>query len=195
MLEIILWLVVLGVICFIFLILRFFQPELIYTLRQAIVKVEINKALLDMDADKDGYEENFQNALSKDFRSESRRFDRRYVHERLQKVKELYHLQHVINDEKNYQSCILELANLLSNIAQNLSLERDNRYNLTFADEILEFLKNTREEKDPKTIVPVTEGIEKWYESNPISIEQCVEVLIAVINALLIREKQQHFKS
>lgn len=189
--EAILWLVVLGIIFFIFLILRFFQPELIYTLRQAIVKVEITKSFLEMDEKKDGYKQRYHKALAKDFRSESRRCDRPYVHQRLQKVKELYNLQDSIHEEKNYQNCIVELANLLSNIAQNLTLKRDYKYHLTYANEILNFLKDKRVEKDVSSVKPVeSNSIEEWFKANPISVEQSVEVLVAVINALLIREKK-----
>lgn len=190
--EAILWLVVLGIICFIFLILRFFQPELIYTLRQAVVKVEISKAFLEKEAEKEGYLERYHRALAKDFRSESRRHDKRYIYQRLQKVKELYNLQEAINEEKNYQTCIVELSNLLSNIAQNLTLKKDYKYHLTYASEILKFLKEERIAKDNTNIrtVDANASIEEWFAANPISVEQSVEILVAIINALLIRESK-----
>jgi hypothetical protein len=196
--EFIIWLLVLGAISFFFLILRFIQPELIYTLRQAIVKVEINKAFLESDelCDTDDEakisEDHFKKALAKDFRSESRRYDREYVSDRLQKIKELYRLQHGMHKNKNYQICIVELSNLLSSVAHNLSLQEDNQYKLTYAEDVLKFLSVQRIANNDEVSEATT--IEEWFESNPISVEQSLEVLSAVIFALLLRENNSMVK-
>lgn len=193
--ELINWAVLLGLVGWIFLILRFIQPELIYTLRQSIVKVEINKSWLEVDSDIENSEVRFLKALTKDFRSESRRSDIDYIDERIQKVKELYRFQDIIDEDRNYQNCIIELSNLLGNLAHNIVLDKENRYPVVLADEVLKFLQTKRLEnktsgKDTLVKDLNSDRIEDWFVANPISVEQSVEVLIAIIYAILLRDNE-----
>jgi hypothetical protein len=111
-----------GVVIILALILRFVLPELIYGLRQEIVKVRTTKAFLDRKAGRPVARDRFVSLLTKDVRYESSDRNERYALERTGRVRELYHISRQPQKRRWFRKpkphlCIIELSNLLANFA------------------------------------------------------------------------------
>lgn len=193
---------IIVLLLFVLLLIRFVQPQLIYSFRQILAKIEINRAILLIDAD-DGDRadamERYRRALIKDIRYETNHHGESYVMRRLKKISELYRIidhKGLYGDRPHDQDtsakiCIIELANLLDNLGRDLIAVREVNAPKIPSSEILSFLKN---EADHLSGVTPLEGeqedaLETWFVENPMSIEQCIELLTAAAWALACRQR------
>lgn len=191
-------LMIFGTLLFVLLLLRFVQPQLIYSLRQVLSKIEVNRAVLQAETDSDLALARYQNALIKDIRYESQFYSDSYVMERLKKISELYRIldrnmrdgDEVIEKERSPQICIIELANLLDSLGRNLIPTKEFDSPFAPAHEILEFLKARTIDKlkNEGQVPKIADSLETWYVENPMTIEQCIELLSATAWALACRQ-------
>lgn len=193
-------------LCFLLLLVRFVLPELIYIIRQILAKIEINRLILEEDSAEEGADPDpdrpnkFQRALIADIRYESPFAGDEYVMNRLKKISVLYRIlvreqraNNGVNDiNASPHVCIIELANLLDNLGRKLVPRTEFDNPVSHSREILRFLMEEVRRKsnpgegdqEPDEDVP----IEAWYTENPMSIEQCIELLSAAAWALAYRE-------
>ncbi len=176
------------------LVLRFVLPELIYGLRQEIVRVSMTKAFLDRRAGRSVPKERFAALLTKDFRYESSDRSERYALERITKIRELYHISQHPHKRKWFrkpkpQLCITELANLLVNLATHIRpLDESNQSSLGATNLLLHICNTIRQTKQAESLAKAKE-VEEYLTQNPMSIEQISEILIAAVFAIAYRQR------
>jgi hypothetical protein len=129
------------------LVLRFVQPELIYSLRQVLVKIGMNKVQLDDEAGRTGLSSRYHELLIKDLRFETLGHDSAYALKRINKIRELYstldmqrHSDLNVKKELRPHVCIIELANLLKNLGEHMTPEKHIHYPTVKADQILKLI-------------------------------------------------------
>ena len=187
------------------LFMRFVQPELIYSFRQILVKIGMNKVYLDQDAGRSDLSARYQELLIKDLRFETVGYDSSYALKRINKIRELYSTldwhrseDFSINKERRPQVCILELVSLLKNLGEHIRPQRDYDYPTVKADAILKLIANEirliqSSRQNDQSGEPLKLGsdkeVEEWFMENPMSIEQTIEVLIAAVFGLAYRQK------
>lgn len=181
------------------LIIRFIQPELIYTIRQTIVKVKTNKAFLDYDANRFNTANTFPDLLMKDFRYETRDYDEKYVLQRVMKIRELYRILDLrrpavpgLTRERKPQVCIIELASLLGNLARHITPDLKFSYSTVGAQDLLAFIGNQIITKHPgQSPLKNEKEVEEWFAEHPVSIEQVIEILNTAVFGLAYRQRTQ----
>ena len=151
------------------LVLRFVQPELIYSLRQILVKIGMNKVQLDDEAGRTGLSSRYHELLIKDLRFETLGHDSAYALKRINKIRELYstldlqrHSNLNVKKELRPQVCIIELANLLKNLGEHLTPEKHIHYPTVKADQILKMIA--------KEVMSIVEPVTVSTAGNPMTI-------------------------
>jgi hypothetical protein len=186
--------IVVGFIVLIVLVIRFIQPELIYSVRQALVEVRTNKAFLDWQEGRSSAAAAFSRQLIKDVRYETREYDEEHVLWRVNKIRELYRLldprrksvgSHTASRDR---VCIVELAEMLKNIGMHVTPRVEYAGAVVGADGLLTFLANSVRESENFPVLENDAEIQSWFSEHPISIEQTVEILIAAVSALAYRQ-------
>lgn len=146
MLYYLLWI---GVILVVLLVLRMWQPELIYSFRKVLIKVRSAQALLG--AEKGAGDTTFSELLVKDLRYETRVGDVEYALERSMKLRELYQMLDLRREDvpglpmkgRKPQVCIVELSNLMGNLAKKMTPDIGYNYPVTLgANTLLAFIGN-----------------------------------------------------
>ncbi|MDT7687244.1 MAG: hypothetical protein QOE46_3 [Acidobacteriota bacterium] len=189
------WLIVAFIL--IILVLRFVQPELVYSFRQVLVKIGMRKVFLDRKERREDLSAMYNRLLVKDFRYETLGHDWNYALKRVNKMRELYStldLQRgdvagIDDDERKPQVCIIELANLLSNLGDHVKPERDIHHPTVKADEILRLVGNSI--KREGEALQKDNEVEAWFIENPMSIEQTIEIMIAAVFGLAYRQQAE----
>lgn len=157
MLYYLLWM---GVIVVVLLVLRMWQPELIYSFRKLLVNVRTAQALLSCENGAGDGKTTFSQLLLKDLRYETRVDDVTYALKRSMKLRELYQMLDLRREDvpglpmsgRKPQVCIVELSNLLGNLARKITPDVDYNYPTLGANTLLAFIgselmKSTRPEK------------------------------------------------
>src|SRR5947209_8971337 len=190
------------------LVLRFVQPEIIYIIREQLIRVGINKVMLEQEADRGkNHNERYNELTLKEFRYETLGHSTEYALERAGKIRELYSAMDAkraesmpeLEAERRPQICIVELANLLRNMGEHLKPATEYDYKTVKADAILGFVTlqiregqvGAGESEDNAAPLPLPSEIVNWFQVNPISIEQTVEILLAAVYGLAYRLREQ----
>ena len=180
------------------LFLRFIQPELIYSVRNALIRIKANKAFLDAQAQRRNRSYLFPRLLVQDFRYESLDYDEQYVLIRVMKIRELYRVLDLRRDsvnglpkERKPQVCIIELANMLGNLGKHVSPEVRFKDHTIGANAILTFIGN--EIRKSKNLPAFQDDAEvaRWFTEFPITIEQTIEIMISAVFGLAYRQRSQ----
>jgi hypothetical protein len=190
------------------LVLRFVQPEIIYIIREQLIRVGINKVIIEQEADRGkNHNERYNELTLKEFRYETLGHSTEYALERAGKIRELYSAMDAkraknipeLEAERKPQICIVELANLLRNMGEHLKPETEYDYKTVKADAILGFITlqisteqgGVDESEAAAAPMPPPSDIVHWFQTHPISIEQAVEILLAAVYGLAYRLREQ----
>ena len=129
------------------LVLRFVQPELIYSFRRGLVRIGLNKVHKDRKAGRTGLSPRYHELLIKDLRFETLGHDSVYALSRINQIRRLYSTldlqrNHSLRVKKELRShvCIIELANLLKNLGEHMTPEKHIHYPTVKADQILKMI-------------------------------------------------------
>lgn len=191
------------------LMLRFVQPELVYIVREQWIKVGINRVILEQEINRGkDHNERYNELTLKEFRYETLGHSAEYVLQRAGKIRELYSAMDTKRAEsmpeleldRRPQVCIVELANLLRNMGEHLETTSEYDYKTIKADAILGFIilqiseSAEHSASGERIAAPLPEAREvvDWFQRNPISIEQTLEVLLAAVYGLAYRLRVQH---
>lgn len=179
------------------LIARIVQPELIYGLRGELNEVLSNKAFLDFEAGRrsEAVSLQFNEILRADARYETRVFDKFSVLRRVQKIKELYRLndprrsaQASLRHDAGQKICIIELAGMVRNLARQIKPIAENNRARVMASDMLRFIaREAAHAASEPAFLDKERDIEAWYLDHPITIEQAIEMMSAVVFALSYR--------
>ena len=208
----VIYLLVMAVAVFILgcLVLRFVQPEIIYIIREQLIKVGINRVIIEQEANRGkDHNERYNELTLKEFRYETLGNTAEYVLERAGKIRELYSAMDAkralampqLEADRRPQVCIVELGNLLRNMGEQLKPTAEIDYPKTVkADAILGFIALQLDKENAGAAEPGADGVEslplprevvRLFQENPISIEQAVEILLAAVHGLAYRLRQQ----
>lgn len=191
---------VLAFLVLILLMLRFVRPELIYSFRYYLTRVQSTKTLLDSEASDEDRRADFVALMVNDHRYEVLGYDEEYIFERTTRLRRLYHVLDLRRGEvlglpaqRQPQVCLIELANLLGKLAKDITPDKKYDYPPIDANEILTFIGNRiREAKGLRRPMVNEKQVADWFIQFPISIEQLIEILIAAVNSLAYRHKAQN---
>lgn len=178
------------------MVLRFVQPELLYGLRRVLREVRLNKAVIDFDAGRPSANRELVDALARDGRPESREVTASSARRRANKLRELYRIRDprraikIVEDknrkQENARICITELADIVRGLAPKITPNIEFRRAIVPSGSLLRYIGRSVQESEGE--VDLTEAnLGAWYIANPVSIEQCIEMLIAVVEALAFR--------
>lgn len=188
------------------LVLRFVQPEAIYTLREQLVEVGINRVVLEQEASV-GRNHNIRyNELRlKALRYETLGHTAEYALERAGKIRELYSGMDSkrarempdLGSDLRPQVCIIELGNLLRNMGEHLQPTEDYDYKTIKADAILSFIAREMSEEAGGDAADETpphrpDEVVNWFQAKPMSIEQTIEILLCAVHGLAYRLRVQN---
>jgi len=187
-------------IVLVFLFLRFVQPELIYSVREALVKIGMNKVLLDEEAGRSGnHNAKYYKLLIKKLQYETVGDSYHYAFDRVSKLRELYNALSVqreelkgVNVERKPQICIAELANLLHISAKQIVPTKEYKHKTVKADALLRLIIEQIRETDSQQAPLSDKDVEAWYLLHPISVEQVIEIQIAAVLGLAYRHKAEN---
>lgn len=178
------------------LIIRFVQPNLIYSVRQGLVMVRANKAFLDKMAGRSDASPEFLQLLMHEARWENRDNDENEILERVIKIKELYRILDLrrpvlekFRKEQKPQVCIVELASLLSNLGGRIKPNVEHNHTIINDSAILKFIGNQIRLAQGEKNFAHDEDVDEWFIENPISIEQVIEIMIAAVVGLAHRQQ------
>jgi hypothetical protein len=184
-----------GIAILIALVLRFVQPELIYSLRQALIRIRTNKLFIDQDAGRKIDPHELRELILTDRRFETRAYDTKYLLQRVTKIREL---SRMLDPRRSPEGtavplaeriCIMELADMLKNLAEELVPRKEYFGPTLGASALLQFIAEKRREVEGWPKLTEERDIENWYISHPISMEQTVELLTAAVFALAYRQR------
>jgi hypothetical protein len=200
--------IVILTIALLFLVIRFVQPELLYSARQALLIVRANRAFLGYGHDPLANHD-LQMALEMDSRFEAPALDGNYVEQRLLKISKLYRLLDsrrggTVRRSHGPQLCIIEAANLIAQLGRQTTPRPEYRQALVPARALLAHIANevtrsrepistAKEAKEASEGVGIIrdEEVRNWFLENPISVEQEVELLRAAAYGLLYRHQAE----
>lgn len=139
-----------GVAVVVLLVLRMWQPELIYSFRKLLVNVRTTKAFLSAESGASAGDSTFSELLVKDLRYETRVDDVTYALKRSMKLRELYQMLDLRREDvpglpphrRKPQVCIVELSNLLENLARKMKPDVEYNYPTLGANTLLAFIGN-----------------------------------------------------
>jgi hypothetical protein len=191
---------ILITIILVFLYLRFVHPELIYSVREVLVKVGMNKVLLDEEAGRSGnHNAKYYKLLIKKLQYETAGDSYNYAFDRVSKLRELYNTLSIqreelegINVERKPQICIAELANLLHTLSKQIVPTKEYRHKTVKADALLRLIIERIRENNLQQAPLSDKEVEDWFILNPISIEQVIEIQIAAVLGLAYRQKAEN---
>ncbi len=169
------------------LIVRFVQPELIYSLRSATNGVRAGRLFLE-ESKSAVHSENFARLLVRDRRYESRTSN--VSTGRLTKIRELYKMAHHDQNPRAIpEACIVELSDMLRTLGRRIEVSSGPDPDPTPANVILELLAREVSARRGLGAVP-NDALElgEWYMKHPISLEQAIELILASVVALNIRD-------
>jgi hypothetical protein len=192
------------------LVLRFVQPEIIYIVREQLIKVGISRVVLEQEANRGkDHNERYNELTLKEFRYETLGHTAEYALDRAGKIRELYSVMDAkraeempeLEAERRPQICIVELANLLHNMGWRLTPRIREEYKTIKADAILRFIAlqicaeggeeaAAGQQNAPQPLEQPSDVVE-WFQKNPISIEQAVEILLAAVHSLAYRLREE----
>jgi hypothetical protein len=180
-----------SVAALVLLVIRFVQPELIYSVRRALVAVGMNKAFIDKRAGRDNVNRRFKALLVSQARFETRIYNIAMLQDRVVKISELYRLldprRHLIRSERP-QVCIAELGSLAAELGRTLETNPEHNAPIVKASALLKHIADgILQSQDDKPLDE--ERVDRWFINNPISIEQVIEILIAAVIALAHRQQ------
>lgn len=179
------------------LLIRFIHPRALYGVRHVHQLAEARKLFLRKLEGQDVPTERFVHLLSRDFRHESVDENRQVVLTRVSRIRELFRLLSPARQDlprgmllPSVALCVTELAQIIGNMSRRLRSEGEYDYDLVPAHIVLSSVAEKIEEKAGGVFRFTNEReIEEWFGQHPISIEQVVEILSAVVFALAIRER------
>jgi hypothetical protein len=175
------------------LLMRFIQPELIYSVRQGMVSVGTNKAFIDKMDGRHDVDVMYKQLLVQEDRHETRTSDEMFILlNRVAKISELYRLldprRPLVKDQKP-QVCIVELGALLSNLGHNVEINPEHIAPTIKAGAVLKYIANEILASQNEKPLENDDDIDDWFTDNPISIPQVIELLIAAVVALAHRQQ------
>jgi hypothetical protein len=188
-----------GVVVLLVLVIRFLQPEFIYSLRYYLTRVQCAKTFLESQTTDEDRTSAFARLLVNDCRFEVLGYDDRYVLERATKLRKLSHVLDLrrgkipgLPDKRKPQVCIIELANLLGNLARAMIPDKRYDYIPVDAHEILVFIGDRiRTSKGIQQPLASERHVADWFTESPTTIEQTIELLIASVHLLAYRQRAQ----
>lgn len=195
---------IIGFIALFALVIRFFIPEFIYVVRSAILRIRMAKFFFDLRAQRQIPDTLYSELYLADLRVEASLGDLDYALDRIKKIREFY-LAFVNTRAKQPdlaqrwkpQICIVEAANLLSNIAARLESRPQDKTITVDSHQLLAFICGQSQPPDPQqpptgpTQVFKAKEVEEWFSAHPMSIEQISELLFAAIFAVAYRYRAQ----
>ena len=175
------------------LMMRFVQPEIIYSIRRGLVMVDTNKVFIDKRAKRANVAARYKRLMVHDDRSETRIYDGdRVLYGRIIKISELYRLldsrRDVVESPKP-QVCIVELAALLTNLGGSVEANPEHNAPIVKASALLKYIANGVRASRNEPLYEGEEEIDSWFIDNPITIEQVIEMLSATVVGLLHRQQ------
>ena len=178
------------------LVLRFVQPELIYGVRQVLMHIRTNKAILDYEAGKSNTNAVWKEQLMNDFRFDAQECDGDYALKRVLKIKELYRTLdsnrdtlHGAANDPSPQVCILELSTLIGSLGKQLTPSSEYTRSIISSRGLLAYIGNELRRQQGEAIFDTDKSIVDWFIENPISIEQTIEILCTAVYGLAYRLK------
>lgn len=190
LISILLWIaLVMCIVALILITIRFVYPELIYSIRRASVEVDTNRAFFEYDKKNPKASELFNKAQIKDIRFEVSTPDDEGLRSRIANIKKLYHLAR--RDEEASETpkeCLIELANLLAYHGTHLKPDPEVRHPLCVDNELLELLARAIVSKEQFDDASTPVDVQSWFEHHPVSIEQILEMLSAILHTLAYRD-------
>ncbi|MEP7338899.1 MAG: hypothetical protein ABI977_14285 [Acidobacteriota bacterium] len=203
-------LVGLGIVGLLLMCVRLFAPDFIYVLRSKVLLVRSWRYSYEKDAGQNQREEDRYKIQIADIRVEAAMYDRSYTLRRVEKIRELYHALSILlkkEDIKNKedltpQLCIIEAANLVTNMAERLAPipDQDDRRTIDAYRLLLYIYQNHQPAQDnqaperPRIITKEEmKKLEEWFSGKDhlISIEQVTELLLAAVFGMVYRFKVQ----
>ena len=186
------------------LVVRFVQPLVIYWLRELVIAVGMNKAILESgSAERQGAKwdrersRKFIQLMVMDLRPEGASGRRQKILPRVLDVRKLYSLldprRQQMKDLPQVESsrkCVIELANMLASLARELEPNASFDYSSIKADELLHMIVHRRAQKNREADgLPQQddEELQAFLQEKPLTIEQLNELVIAAIYAPAFR--------
>jgi hypothetical protein len=176
---------------------RFIQPEMLYAVRHALVQVKTKKAFLDYYANRFTSAKRFPELLGDDLRYETRDSDEQDVLRRVDKMRELYRVQMWksigpgVKKSGKPQICIVELGGMIVNLGRKMKPDRKFKYHTVDSERLLKFICDEIRSTNGEPPLQNVSEVEAWLTTNPISIEQVIEILISAIFGLSYRQRVQ----
>lgn len=179
------------------LVVRFIQPRALYGTRHLLLVAEARRLFLRRLAGKPVASSAFVRLVAQDFRHESVDSDLQVVLTRVSRIRELFRVLDVGRTDlpKGTElpavgACVTELAQIIGSMASRLVSVGEYDYDLVPADVVLGTIaERIGREHDGNFRLDNESDVEQWFRQYPISIEQVVEILIAVVFALSLRER------
>lgn len=176
------------------MVLRFVQPSLLYGVRRFLREVRTNKATLDWEAGRSVANREFVAALTRDSHPETGDVSVGAARRRANKLRELYRILDLrkplpdgVARQDSPTVCVIELADLIRNLAQHIKPSLENYRPVVPSGSLLKYVgqKVRLAEGVGGDLTDQDVGI--WYIENPITIEQVIEMLIAVVEGVCFR--------
>ena len=183
----------LGASIFALLMLRFVQPALVHRLHEFVVRATINRMLLEAAGDAHPDPDNFGALLSLQLRTESPPASHAALELRCHKLREVMAVlttgEHEHQAHERVGTGLVELADMVTVLGNRFKPAAEERDAVVDAEQILRLVVNrTSPQGSPSW--PPTDDAALMLRSNPLSIVQLGEMLIAVIFALIERESR-----
>jgi hypothetical protein len=167
------------------LVIRFVAPELFYEAREAVMELRFQRLFLRRRKYGVADRGKVVQLLSQVSHFETKLSDPPDVFRRVAKIRELYYLCDqrrtdipVVRNLRRPQVCIIELAAITKNQAENLRDANKVQQPSISAEEILAFLAGSAFGKDRSATAIDTQ---EWLMKNELSTEQVIELLLAVV--------------
>lgn len=179
-------------------VIRFMQPQFLYWARRLVVDVRLGKFILDKVRKRRVNQRDYVKLLVQDLRPEGVTSIREIL-PRVNKVRELYSIldsrRKAVRDlpeARNSQICVVELANLMSAVAQNLRPNQEFDDPSIRANDLLFMIAERRNSQRHGGIGKLPEQsneaeLEAYLRRHPLTLGQLNEILIAATYAAMYR--------
>ncbi|QQS47649.1 MAG: hypothetical protein IPM66_03050 [Acidobacteriota bacterium] len=190
-------LLIFGMVILMALLIRLILPEVIYIIRAAVTRIRYAKYFLDLRSGRPSNTEKFVNLFVANRRTEASLIAMGHSLERINEIRELVF---VYSNAKNHQyiarkwkpqHCIVEAANLLSNLASRIEPIGQSKEQIVDAESILAFIYKQQHPEYGNVDGPSAGEIERWLQEHPISIEQLSEIVFSAIFGIAYRYRKQ----
>jgi len=186
-------------VAIVLLLLRFIQPRALYGARHLLIVAEARSLFLRRLAGKRVDPRRLVELIGKDFRHESADADIQIVLTRVSRIRELFRVLNVRRKDlpngvalPDVSVCVAELSQIIGSMSKRLVSVGEYEYDLVPADVILGTIAARIESERDGGFVFENEGdVEQWFSQYPVSIEQVIEMLIAVVFALSLRDRSR----